>query len=89
MRGELNLSQYTLENVVFHLLHRRYVQPKTALINRVPHYPHSDLTRWYHQGHSRSRARVFKYYMARCRINLEILEAQELIARVWYNVSSH
>jgi DNA polymerase elongation subunit (family B) len=24
MRGELNLSQYTLENVAFHLLHRRH-----------------------------------------------------------------
>jgi len=24
MRGELNLTQYTLENVTFHLLHRRY-----------------------------------------------------------------
>ncbi|ERF76600.1 hypothetical protein EPUS_09186 [Endocarpon pusillum Z07020] len=23
MRGELNLLQYTMENVVFHLLHRR------------------------------------------------------------------
>ena len=26
MRGELNLSQYTLENVTFHLLHRRFLQ---------------------------------------------------------------
>ena len=25
MRGELNLSQYTLENVTFHLLHRRFI----------------------------------------------------------------
>src|SRR5271155_1806308 len=25
LRGELNLTQYTLENVTFHLLHRRYV----------------------------------------------------------------
>jgi len=24
MRGELNLTQYTLENVTFHLLHKRY-----------------------------------------------------------------
>lgn len=23
MRGEVNLTQYTMENVVFHLLHRR------------------------------------------------------------------
>jgi DNA polymerase zeta len=27
MRGELNLTQYTLENVTFHLLHRRFALP--------------------------------------------------------------
>ena len=25
MRGEMNLTQYTLENVTFHLLHRRLI----------------------------------------------------------------
>jgi DNA polymerase zeta len=82
MRGELNLSQYTLENVTFHLLHRRYGVSFSlvSLIIRVPHYAHADLTRWY-QG--RNRLRVFFYYTSRCLLDLEILEAQELVARVW------
>ncbi|MCJ1356494.1 MAG: DNA polymerase zeta, partial [Icmadophila ericetorum] len=33
MRGELNLLQYTMENIVFHLLHRR-----------IPHHTFQDLT---------------------------------------------
>jgi DNA polymerase zeta len=47
----------------------------------VPHYSHADLTKWY-QGDKRSR--VFSYYLSRCLIDLEILESQELVARVWY-----
>lgn len=84
MRGELNLNQYTLENVVFHLLHRRFVIQKLRLSYRIPHYPHHDLTRWFEQDRRRNRLRVLRYYMTRCHINLEILEAQELITRVWY-----
>jgi DNA polymerase zeta len=81
LRGELNLTQYTLENVTFHLLHRRYVIGFLELTyDRVPHYSHADLTKW-SQGASRSR--VLLYYISRCLIDLEILEAQELVARVW------
>lgn len=82
LRGELNLTQYTLENVTFHLLHKRYVLGILELTcDRVPHYSHADLTKWY-QGDKRSR--VFSYYLSRCLIDLEILESQELVARVWY-----
>jgi len=86
MRGELNLTQYTLENVTFHLLHRRRRVPHLDVPNnRVPHYSHSDLTRWY-QG--RDQLRVFLYYTSRCVIDLEILDAQDLIAKVWSGQSS-
>ena len=84
MRGELNLTQYTLENVTFHLLHRRFVEINvTVLSTRVPHHSHADLTRWYRNPDLKKRLRVLQYYVSRCRIDLEILEAQELIARVW------
>jgi DNA polymerase zeta len=53
-------------------------------IHRVPHYSHPDLTRWYADGSIEKRMRVLRYYVSRCGINLEILEAQELVARVWY-----
>ncbi|KAL8873361.1 MAG: hypothetical protein Q9174_001163 [Haloplaca sp. 1 TL-2023] len=70
MRGELNLLQYTMENVVFHLLHRR-----------VPHYPYQDLTRWYSSGKPKDLARVLDYYISRVQLDLEILEQNELIPR--------
>lgn len=70
MRGELNLLQYTMESVVFHLLHRR-----------VPHYTYKDLTRWYTSNKSKDVMKVIGYYASRVRLNLEILHENELIAR--------
>jgi DNA polymerase zeta len=90
MRGELNLTQYTLENVTFHLLHRRFSDSGVNFvsnINRVPHYSHADLTKWYQDPHLKKRIRVLQYYRSRCFLNLEILEAQELVARVWCDPS--
>lgn len=52
-------------------------------INRIPHYSHADLTKWYQDPHLKKRIRVLQYYRSRCFLNLEILEAQELVARVW------
>ncbi|KAI4154482.1 MAG: hypothetical protein LQ341_000334 [Variospora aurantia] len=70
MRGELNLLQYTMENVVFHLLHRR-----------IPHYPYRDLTEWYSSGKPKDLARVLDYYLSRVQIDIEILEQNELVPR--------
>ncbi|EPS36788.1 hypothetical protein H072_9596 [Dactylellina haptotyla CBS 200.50] len=70
MRGELNLLQYTMENVTFHLLHRR-----------IPHYSHKDLTKWYNSEKANALARVFRYYVSRVRVDLELLDAQELVMR--------
>ena len=70
MRSELNLLQYTLENVAFHLLHKR-----------VPHYTFQDLTDWFTNGGIREKARCVSYYRSRTSINLEILDANELVPR--------
>lgn len=70
MRGELNLLQYTIENVVFHLLHRR-----------IPHYSYQDLTTWYNNSKPRDLSRVIGYYVSRVQLNLEILEQNELVPR--------
>ncbi|KAL9125008.1 MAG: hypothetical protein Q9217_005731 [Psora testacea] len=70
MRGELNLLQYTMENVVFQLCHRR-----------IPHYAFSDLTSWYTSGKPRDLARVIDYYISRVQLDLEILEQNELVPR--------
>ncbi|GAB7351860.1 hypothetical protein MBLNU459_g2414t1 [Dothideomycetes sp. NU459] len=70
MRGELNLLQYTMENVVFHLLHKR-----------IPHYTSADLTKWYTSSKPRDMAKLLDYFITRVQIDLEILEANELIPR--------
>ena len=70
MRGELNLLQYSIENVVFHLLHRR-----------IPHYSYQDLTSWFSSGKSSNIAKVLGYYVSRVQLDLEILEQNELIPR--------
>lgn len=70
MRGELNLLQYTMENVVFHVLHRR-----------IPHYSYRDLTTWYRSGKPRNLMKVVSYFASRVQMNLEILEANELVSR--------
>ncbi|KAL2136842.1 hypothetical protein VTI74DRAFT_1056 [Chaetomium olivicolor] len=70
MRGELNLLQYSMENVVWHLLHRR-----------IPHYSWRNLTDWYLSGRPRDLSKVLRYYFRRTRMDIEILEANELIPR--------
>ncbi|KAH7402595.1 hypothetical protein BKA66DRAFT_404838 [Pyrenochaeta sp. MPI-SDFR-AT-0127] len=70
MRGELNLLQYTMENVVFHLLHKR-----------IPHYQHSDLTTWYTSTKPRDLSKVLDYFITRVQLNLDILEANEIVPR--------
>lgn len=70
MRSELNLLQYTMENVVFRVLHRR-----------IPHYSFRDLTTWYHSGKPRNLMKVVSYFVSRVQMNLEILDSNELISR--------
>ncbi|KZZ99692.1 DNA-directed DNA polymerase, family B, multifunctional domain protein [Moelleriella libera RCEF 2490] len=70
MRGELNLLQYTQENVAWHLLHRR-----------VPHYSWKTLTSWYKSGRANEMYKLIMYYSSRTTMDLAILESNELIAR--------
>ncbi|KAH8882465.1 hypothetical protein GQ53DRAFT_733954 [Thozetella sp. PMI_491] len=70
MRGELNLLQYTMENVAWHLLHRR-----------IPHYSWRTLTAWYTDGRQSDFAKLLRYYMTRAKLDIDILEANELIPR--------
>ncbi|QIW98811.1 hypothetical protein AMS68_004329 [Peltaster fructicola] len=70
MRSELNLLQYTMENVVFHLLHKR-----------IPHYAFSTLTKWYRSKKPRDLTKVLDYFVSRTQLDLEILDANELIPR--------
>lgn len=70
MRGELNLLQYTMENVAFHVLHRR-----------IPHYSFQGLTAWYQSGRPRDMMKVIDYFVSRVQMDLEIIESNELVSR--------
>ncbi|KAM0325114.1 hypothetical protein ACHAQA_007653 [Verticillium albo-atrum] len=70
MRGELNLLQYTMENVVWHLLHRR-----------IPHYSWKTLTSWYNSSRHRDLDKLLRYYLIRTKLDIEIMESNELIPR--------
>jgi len=70
MRSELNLLQYTMENVALHLLHKR-----------IPHYSFADLTRWYKSKNTRDLSKVIDYFATRVQVDLNILEVNELVPR--------
>ncbi|GKT46040.1 DNA polymerase zeta catalytic subunit [Colletotrichum spaethianum] len=70
MRGELNLLQYTMENVVWHVLHRR-----------IPHYSWKTLTEWYNSNRQRDLDKLLRYYLTRTKTDIQILESNELIPR--------
>lgn len=70
MRSELNLLQYTMENVVFHLLHRR-----------LHHYNYADLSRFYRSSRPRDLRKALDYFITRVKLDLKIIDANELIPR--------
>ncbi len=70
MRGELNLLGYTMENVVYHLLHQR-----------IPHYSFADLTKWYKGKNPRDQSKVIEYLSNKVQIDIALLEANELVPR--------
>ncbi|PWW73841.1 hypothetical protein C7212DRAFT_359656 [Tuber magnatum] len=70
MTAELNLLGYSMENVVFHLLHQR-----------IPHYSFKVLTGWYTSGSLLLLGKVIKHLVRKVQLDLEILDRQELITR--------
>ncbi|CUA77435.1 DNA polymerase zeta subunit [Rhizoctonia solani] len=70
MRYEQSLDQYTYENVVFHLMHKR-----------VPKYSPKTLTHWFNSGVPSRVVRVLKYWVDRTATILDLLDHTELILR--------
>ncbi|KAJ3178228.1 DNA polymerase zeta [Gaertneriomyces sp. JEL0708] len=69
MRAEMDLTSYTIENMVYHVLHRR-----------VPHYTAQTLMNWYKTS-ARSRWRTVKYYIDRVQWSLSLLDDMDIISR--------
>ncbi|KAI7963511.1 hypothetical protein MJO29_003938 [Puccinia striiformis f. sp. tritici] len=70
IRSELALTQYTFENVVYHVLR-----------TRVPHYSFSTLAKWWKDGTIEHRRRVLMYYIARVELDINLVEETEMISR--------
>lgn len=70
LRHEVNLLQYTLENVVF-----------SVFKERVPRYSNSDLSNWFHNGSGTDLSAFMRFYNDRVGYNLRIIVSQELISR--------
>ncbi|TKY87343.1 hypothetical protein EX895_004020 [Sporisorium graminicola] len=70
MKGELTLNLYTLENVCYHLLHRR-----------IPKFSHQTLTQWFTSGRAELIRRALLYYVDMVELELEIITESEFVLR--------
>lgn len=68
LRGEIALTSYSFENIMFHILHRRYPLFSAAKLTRLWSQP---VNRWI----------VIDYYLARAKGTHEILGQLDLIGR--------
>ncbi|CAB4252707.1 DNA-directed DNA polymerase [Maudiozyma barnettii] len=69
IRANVALTQYTIENLAFTLLHER-----------IPHFSYSDLTdMWNNMSSITYLKSLFHYWMTRVRINIELLKKQDFI----------
>ncbi|KAI8926310.1 hypothetical protein BC831DRAFT_435443 [Entophlyctis helioformis] len=93
LKHELALTSYSLENLAFHVLHKRCSgnvgsQSMDAMLSAkwiiyscsIPKFSHQSTTAWW-EGGLLSRWRTIKYFIERVQDNLELLDATELINR--------
>ncbi|CDZ96255.1 DNA polymerase zeta, catalytic subunit [Phaffia rhodozyma] len=70
LRAELNLNQYTFENVAFHLLHRR-----------VPKFSPQSLQDWFCSDIPSKVIRCINHFLLRAVMIIEMLDLSELVSR--------
>ncbi|KAG9128322.1 DNA polymerase zeta [Ceratobasidium sp. 392] len=70
MRSEQALNQYTYENVVFHIMHKR-----------VPRYSDKTLSQWFKSSNPSRIVRLLKYWADRTAMVLDVLDQTEVILR--------
>ncbi|XP_015276270.1 PREDICTED: DNA polymerase zeta catalytic subunit-like [Gekko japonicus] len=70
MRNEVTLTNYTFENVGFHVLHQRF-----------PLFTSRNLSDWFDNKSDIYRWKMVDYYISRVRGNLQLLDQLDLIGR--------
>ena len=88
MRSEHSLTSYTLENIAFHVLQKRYLLSITSYVTftergpgRVPRYAFSTLSEWYRSSVPAHSARVLRYFSDRATMVLKIIEESDVITK--------
>lgn len=70
LRSSLNLLDYTLENIAFHVLHQR-----------LPFYSYKTRTEFYESMDETSKRCLLFYWITRLRVNFKLLETQNIIGK--------
>lgn len=61
--------------------HEYFEAEELTTRHRIPHYNYKDLTTWYQSGKPRHLNRLLNYFILRVQLDLDILEANELVVR--------
>ncbi|KAG8899767.1 DNA polymerase zeta, partial [Tulasnella sp. 417] len=70
MRVEQSLTSYSMENVVFHILHRR-----------IPRYSAETLSQWFKSNSPGQTSRVMDYFIERAAMVLDILDETQVVTK--------
>ncbi|KAH9825066.1 hypothetical protein DFH28DRAFT_1077501 [Melampsora americana] len=70
IRSEFAVTQYTFENLVFHILRKR-----------LPHYSFATLGKWWRSGSIERQRRVLLYYLDRVELDMQLMDETEIISR--------
>jgi hypothetical protein len=90
LRGELNLTSYTLENTVFHVLHQRYSllllylrQSLHCFDHSIPKFLPQTLTKWFDSGYA-LKWRTLKYFLDRVQYTLRLVDDLSILSKNRY-----
>lgn len=95
LKADNKFQQYSFEHIAFHVLGQRSVLPSgdtrskgpfltDSLSRSVPRWSHRTLSDWYQSEDPSKIARVFHYYRNRVEMDVEMLDAAEIVDQSWY-----
>ena len=97
LKADNKFQQYSFEHIAFHVLGVRCVAfripPSGFVLSgctqtlspcRTPRWSHRILSDWYTSDDPAKVARVFNYYRNRVEMDIEMLDAAEIVDQSWY-----
>ncbi|GME78367.1 unnamed protein product [Ambrosiozyma monospora] len=71
MQSDTKLNKYSLENVVYHILHQR-----------IPHFDFPTLRNWFTSNDARENSLLLGYYTNRMNYEMKLINQMELVERI-------